>query len=200
MFKDIKISLDKIAFIILGALFCFFISFFNSIFFESSLNIYLKLIFCGFVAILAALLPGISGSLILVIFGIYPIIINALSNISNFQNIKIILFLSFGIFLGLSIFPRFILFFLKKYYNQTLSFLIGLMIGSIYTLWPFFTYRKTYLDSKLILVNEKFQFPNIFSLEFIKCFAFILFGSFVFYKIKQLSTKKDKKINEDTCI
>lgn len=208
LFKEIKLNKAAILFMLLGAFLSFIIAFVNSNAFDFSLNLYLKLVISGFIAIFATLLPGISGSFILLILGIYPIIINALANISKFQNIKILSFLSFGIFLGLVTFPRFILFFLNKYYHLTMSFLIGLMIGSIYAIWPFYTYRKSYLDtnldsnldSKVILLNDKIQFPNILSFEFAICFTFILFGIFVFFAIKQISAKKYKKINEDTCI
>lgn len=190
LLKEIKIDLNKMILMLIGAVFSFFIAYFSSSEISLSFDLPLKLIVSGFIAIFAMLLPGISGSLILVLFGVYPFVINALSNISNFENFKILAFLALGIFIGLLIFPRIILFFLEKYYFLVLSFLIGLMFGSIYALWPFWSYKKIVFANKTFLITDKFKIPEIFSFEFILTLGFISFGFFIFFKIKQKLPKK----------
>lgn len=189
LLKEIKISFYKIILMLIGVFFSIAISYFNAAEIKA-LNSEIKLIISGFIAIFAMLLPGISGSLILVMFGVYPIVINALSNILNFESLKILTFLAIGIFFGFLIFPKIILHFLKKYYSLVLSFLIGLMIGSTLALWPFWFYKKTSVANKTFLIATKFKFPKIFSLEFLISFSFLILGFFIFFKIKQKLLKK----------
>ena len=113
------------------------------------------------------LLPGISGSLVLLLSGLYPLMINALANIFCFESFYILFFLSIGIILGFFIYPKLILFLLNKYYFFVLSFLIGLMLGSIYALWPFCIYKKVIILNKAFFICDKLYFPNFLSLEFL---------------------------------
>ncbi|NGX49036.1 MAG: hypothetical protein K940chlam5_00632 [Candidatus Anoxychlamydiales bacterium] len=185
LLKEIKIGFDNLFLMLIGSIISFSVSYFSVGEISLSFNFEVKLIISGFIAIFAMLLPGISGSLILVMLGVYPIVINALSNISNFESLKILVFLAIGIFLGLLVFPKIILFFLKKYYFLVLSFLIGLMFGSIYALWPFWIYKKNIFANKTILIPTKFKFPEVFSLEFLLSVSFLILGCFIFFKIKQ---------------
>ncbi len=185
LLKEIDISYDKIVLMLIGAFFSFVISYFSIAEVCFTLNLKMKLVISAFIAIFAMLLPGISGSLIFVLFGVYPIIINAISNISNLESLKILAFLLLGMFLGLLVFPKVILYFLEKFYFLVLSFLTGLMFGSIYALWPFWIYEKITFANKTFLAAFKFRFPQIFSLEFLISFSFLMLGFFVFFKIKQ---------------
>ncbi|NGX34991.1 MAG: hypothetical protein K1060chlam1_01357 [Candidatus Anoxychlamydiales bacterium] len=194
LLKEIKISFYKLFLMLIGAIISFLISYFSVADVSLSLNLEIKLIVSGFIAIFAMLLPGISGSLILVLFGVYPIIINALSSIFNFESFKILTLLAIGIFFGLLVFPKIILIFLEKYYFLVLSFLVGLMFGSIYALWPFWIYKKDVFANKSFLVATKLKIPEIFSLEFFFSLSFLILGFFIFFKIKQKFTKKLEKI------
>ena len=86
----------------------------------------------GFVAICAMILPGISGSFILLLVGLYPVFLQA---IHNLEIIKLLWF-GAGCICGLIVFSRFLLWLLNSYHNQTLSVLIGFLIGSLYVTWP----------------------------------------------------------------
>ncbi|NGX29443.1 MAG: hypothetical protein K940chlam4_00278 [Candidatus Anoxychlamydiales bacterium] len=190
LLKEIKIDFYNFLLMLLGCIISLSISYFSVGEISLSFNFEIKLIISGFIAIFAMLLPGISGSLIFVMLGVYPIVINALSNISNLESLKILACLAIGIFFGLLVFPKIILFFLKKYYFLVLSFLIGLMFGSIYALWPFWIYKKNVFANKTFLVAAKFKFPEIFSLEFFLAFSFLILGFFIFFKLKQKILKK----------
>jgi putative membrane protein len=86
----------------------------------------------GFVAICAMILPGISGSFILLLVGLYPVFLQA---IHNLEIVKLLWF-GAGCICGLVVFSRFLLWLLNSYHSQTLSVLIGFLIGSLYVTWP----------------------------------------------------------------
>ena len=87
---------------------------------------------CGAIAICAMLLPGISGSFILVILGAYNSIIAALA---NFDVVRIAAF-CLGAAIGLLSFSRLLKKILGNFRSQTLAILTGFMLGSLHVLWP----------------------------------------------------------------
>ena len=99
----------------------------------------------GAVAISAMVLPGISGSLVLILMGQYFEVISAISGLKTLQldYIIFLLMIFLGIVFGILIFAKFIEFIFKKFYDPTISFLTGLTAGSLYALWPFKHYIVT---------------------------------------------------------
>ncbi|HLR72069.1 MAG TPA: DUF368 domain-containing protein [Pseudogracilibacillus sp.] len=97
-----------------------------------TLSTYLLLFFSGFFASAAMILPGISGSFILVVLGVYKTIIHAVS----IFDIKIILTVGIGIALGIVTMSKIIHYFLSNYRIATFAFIIGLVIGSIFVIFP----------------------------------------------------------------
>ena len=94
---------------------------------------------CGAVSVSAMILPGISGSLVLILMGAYFDVISALSTLHQGQ-LDTIAFLGCfgaGVVGGGLLFARAISFVLKRYYTATMGFLLGLMAGSLHALWPF---------------------------------------------------------------
>jgi len=87
----------------------------------------LYILFCGIIASSAMILPGISGSLILVILGVYTFLINALNNL----DILIIITFILGAIIGLLGFSRVLKYLFNNYRNITYSIMLGLVIGSI---------------------------------------------------------------------
>lgn len=86
----------------------------------------------GAVAITAMILPGISGSLIMVLLGQYEIVINSVAE-RDFLNIVVF---AAGAILGLALFVRLLSWLLKHYYFAVIAFLIGVMAGSLRRIWP----------------------------------------------------------------
>jgi putative membrane protein len=86
----------------------------------------------GFIAICAMILPGISGSFILLLMGMYSVFIKALSELD------IILLASFGAgcIAGLIVFSHILSFLLQRYLSLMLAVLTGFLIGSLNVLWP----------------------------------------------------------------
>jgi len=97
----------------------------------------------GFVAICAMILPGISGSFILLLVGLYPVFLQA---IHNFEIGKLLWF-GAGCVCGLIIFSRFLSWLLSAYHSQTLAVLIGFLIGSLSVTWPWKHALLTTTDS-----------------------------------------------------
>jgi putative membrane protein len=87
---------------------------------------------CGAVAICAMILPGISGAFILLLLGAYESILNAVRNI----DVLILLPFIIGCITGLISFSNLLTYLLKHWRGQTLAFLLGILMGSIYSLWP----------------------------------------------------------------
>ena len=115
-----------------------------SFFFVSSLstsNSIFSIFLAGFIAISAMLLPGISGSYILLILGKYEFM---LDSISSFNWINILIF-SLGAIAGILSFSKMIHYLLKNYYRSTIFFLSGLMMGALNKVWPW------QLDNKIVL-------------------------------------------------
>jgi len=89
----------------------------------------------GAIAISAMILPGISGSFLLLILGGYIEILRALSA----HNFPILISFSAGCLIGIMIFSRLINFLLRKWHDLTMGFLVGLVVGSLWMIWPFKT-------------------------------------------------------------
>ena len=95
---------------------------------------YWYLALTGAIAICAMILPGISGSFLLIILGTYSRITGALS-LDKLILTDIVVFAS-GVVLGLMSFTRGLKKVLELCYEQTLSVLVGFMLGALGVLWP----------------------------------------------------------------
>ena len=97
---------------------------------------------CGMIAICALILPGISGSFILLLLGMYTVIIKGLKELLlSFSMDKFILIavFAFGCLIGLKVFSKFVTWTYEKYKNNTLALLCGFMLGSLNKIWPWKT-------------------------------------------------------------
>jgi len=86
----------------------------------------------GAFAICAMILPGVSGSFILLVLGMYTFILEALHQF----NFSVIAIFAAGCLIGLLSFSRFLSYMLDKYTSQTLALLTGFLIGALYKVWP----------------------------------------------------------------
>ena len=91
----------------------------------------------GMIAISAMVLPGISGSTLLLIFGLYTGIIGAVKEVLtfNFSYLPILIIFGLGVLTGIATTIKVIKFVLKKYRSQTVYLILGLMIGSLYAIF-----------------------------------------------------------------
>lgn len=122
-------SLTALVFILVGALLALAIAQFRG----AGLPITPIVIFVGgFIAISAMLLPGVSGSFLLLMMGLYE---TTLAAVTDFNLIYIAIF-GAGAASGFIVFSRIIRALLHRFHDQTILFLTGLLIGSLYTTWP----------------------------------------------------------------
>lgn len=106
------------------------------------------LMFSGAAAISAMLLPGISGSYIMIVLGVYPVALEAVADFSSglshgVVDISSSLLLSkilAGIVLGAALFSHAASWMLRRYRQATLTLLIGFMVGAMRTAWPFWNF------------------------------------------------------------
>ena len=120
-----KLNFRNILFVLISIMATLLLSSFSTV--EINNIGLLYILFCGIIASSAMILPGISGSLILVILGVYTFLINALNNL----DILIILAFILGAIIGLLGFSRVLKYLFNNYRNITYSIMLGLVIGSI---------------------------------------------------------------------
>jgi putative membrane protein len=96
----------------------------------------------GSIAICAMILPGISGSFILVLLGMYKFILSA---VGNFELAIILTFLA-GAVVGIIAFSNILSWFLKHFHNLTIAVLAGFMVGSLNKVWPWKEVTETFID------------------------------------------------------
>ncbi|MBK78468.1 MAG: DUF368 domain-containing protein [Flavobacteriaceae bacterium] len=185
--------------------FLIFIGAVFSLIFTISINLnispnYFYIFISGFIAITAMILPGISGSYLLLILGVYPLIIKSLNDLQSFifkfnseifiNSFNILLLFFLGAIVGLKIMSKYISKILYKYPKKTLSFLLGLMIGSVHKLWPW----QNNIDSSDLLMfkNKSIVLPNKYDgpPELIKAFVFMVLGSILFFTLSRLKKFK----------
>jgi putative membrane protein len=116
---------------------------------------------CGAIAICAMILPGISGSFILLLMGKYEYILTAL------QELKLAIIFTFmaGCVIGLSVFARFLDWLLSRYHDLTVALLAGFMVGSLNKVWPWKEVLQTMTNSKgeIKVVQDRNILPSEYS-------------------------------------
>ncbi|WP_201586607.1 DUF368 domain-containing protein [Psychrobacter jeotgali] len=90
------------------------------------------LFFAGAIAICAMVLPGVSGSFILLLMGAYDTVLEAVDT----MNLSVIFTVIAGMATGLLLFTRLLKWLLSHYYQATLALLIGFIAGSLVKVWP----------------------------------------------------------------
>ncbi|MCG4453977.1 MULTISPECIES: DUF368 domain-containing protein [unclassified Pseudomonas] len=92
----------------------------------------LSIFFAGSIAICAMILPGISGSFILLLLGLYPFILGAVKGL----DIHVLMLFASGCLVGIVSFAGLLRWLLLRWRDLTLALLTGLMLGSLNKLWP----------------------------------------------------------------
>lgn len=96
----------------------------------------------GSIAICAMILPGISGSFILVLLGMYKFILSAVGDL----NIPVLLVFIAGAAIGIIAFSNLLSWLLRKFHHLTIAVLAGFMVGSLNKIWPWKQVTDTFID------------------------------------------------------
>lgn len=150
----------------------------------------------GAVAICAMILPGISGSFLLLIMGKYAYILGAI----NERNIEVIVVFALGCVVGILTFARVISWLLEHYHNLAVALLAGFMLGSLNKIWPWKVVISTRLNSsgeEVPFLTEN-VFPHIYenatgNPAFVgQAILFMLLGIGIVIVLEKLATRNEK--------
>lgn len=180
--KDIKQwNWKSILCFIIGAVIAFYITVATPA--ETPTNLFF-IFLCGAIAICAMILPGISGSFILVLLGKYFYIMEAVKTL----NIPVMLVFICGAALGITSFSRVLSFALRRFHDITIAVLAGFMLGSLNKVWPWKEISETVSDNHTVVVES-----NILPNELIgEAVGLMIFGFAIVYFLEKLSMKGAK--------
>lgn len=180
---------------IIGTAVAVWISFMNP---ATENNSFYFLILCGVVAIVSMILPGLSGSFILILMGNYTLIIHSV----NVLDFKVLLPVAIGASVGLPAFSNILSWVYKKYKDQTIASLTGFIFGSLLILWPWKTAIHLVDENGLNILNSKGKeiisgyerfIPKTPNMEVLLAIAFLLIGILSVWALEHFATKNEKK-------
>jgi len=152
---------------------------------------FIYLILSGVAAVCSMILPGLSGSFILILMGNYKLV--AIDAINN-ANLAVLLPVAIGGIGGLIFFSHLLSWVYKKYRNQTIAILTGFILGSLGIIWPWKTTITEKFGDKVKITGYNWEFPEINS-EFFIALGFILAGIIIISLIEILANSNSKKTN-----
>lgn len=116
------------------------------------------LFFSGMIAIMAMILPGISGSFLLLILGQYDFVLESVSSL----NLLAIIPVGLGAIVGIMGFSRILSWLLRNYEQATIAVLVGFMVGSLRKIWPWKEVLETRVDrhGEIVPLIERNILPN----------------------------------------
>ena len=149
-----KWRLGTIVLLIAGALTAYFITTLTP---QDANPSYPYVFISGALAICAMILPGISGSFILLLLGMYKPVLDAIHE----KNVLLIITLMSGAIVGLLSFSRILKWLFDHYENLTLAVLTGFILGSLNKIWPWKEILESeMINGKLKILKEKSVLPG----------------------------------------
>lgn len=141
----------------------------------------------GVIAICAMILPGISGSFILLLLGKYEFIMAALSEL----DIIVLAVFASGCVIGIIAFSHVLSWLLDKFYTQTICVLSGFMIGSLLKVWP---WKETLASGvERVIGPEKYEIISGHSPEIASAIAFFIIGAAMLFAIEYIVVWMNKR-------
>lgn len=157
----------------------------------------LYLFFGGLVAISAMVLPGVSGSFMLLILGLYTYVIGLVSQLVHGSfavgDIVNLLFLVAGFGAGFLTTVRVLKIAFAKYRDKLMAVLLGLLISSWYVLWPFVKVTEVINDEPVVVKISPLEFGLVNSLLILLVISVI---AFLVGKLQFLIDKKQKPVDD----
>lgn len=182
-----KWNIGTIIAFILGTIVAYYISTIPS---QESTNSNYFLFIAGAIAICAMILPGISGSFILIILGAYKTLSNAIHDV-DFKKITIF---ALGALIGLLSFSHVLKWLFKNYHNTTLAILTGFILGSLNKVWPWKKTLSWYTNSKGIKTPVMQESISPFNFEgnnqLLFAIILMILGFLTIFILEKLGSKK----------
>jgi putative membrane protein len=156
---------------------------------------YLYLLLCGVVAICSMILPGLSGSFVLILMGNYQLVMIDAVNTWNFE---ILIPVGVGAIAGLLAFSHLLSWVFSRYRDQTISLLTGFILGSVSILWPWqeMIYMKDdsgaliLKNGEPIVMQYQRYWPDAFSTEVIFAILIAAAGIVSIWIIEKVAAEK----------
>jgi len=152
-------------------------------------------IFSGAIAICAMILPGISGSFVLVLLGKYQDVISAV-NERDFVTLALV---ALGALVGLVSFAQVLSWLFRRYHDLTVAALTGLMIGSMRRVWPWKEVLETMVDRRgeVVPLVERNLLPPLnvggaFNMEIVVALAAAMLGVAIVVVVERIAMARSK--------
>ncbi len=144
------------------------------------------LLICGVVATCSMILPGLSGSFVLVLMGNYQLImIDAVNDL----NLKILIPVIIGGVVGLIAFSHVLSWIFKKYRNITIALLTGFILGSMPIIWPWKNTVITIVGNEEITTGYDYFLPEM-NIQFAIALVIILIGASIIVLTEKIAKKQ----------
>lgn len=149
--------------------------------------------FSGAIAICAMVLPGISGSFILLILRKYEYILGQISLLGTAETARALVVLipfGLGIVFGITLFTRFLSWLLHNYTKPTMAVLVGFMIGSLWVIWPWQNRTYEMVRGKERLLHSEPMMPVAGSTDLTMGVAMMVVGLVLVLVLEKLARAK----------
>jgi len=145
--------------------------------------------FCGIIGISGMMLPGLSGSFILILLGNYELLL--VKAITDLNILLLSVFFAGSVF-GVLAFSHLLSWLLKKYKDQTLALLTGFIAGSLAIIWPWKKVSKSIIIAgKEKVIEYDLYFPTEINMEIFIAISMIILGVVSVYAIEKYSETKE---------
>ncbi len=187
-----KWNIPIILFYLLGTIIALLIAFLKPATENSNL---IYVVICGIISVCSMILPGLSGSFVLLLMGNYELVIRSLNNL----DMMIVVPFAIGAIFGLGAFSYILSWIFKKYSNQTISLLSGFILGSLLVVWPW--KEEVYLkqssgefvfnhNGEKIVQSYEYLLPSSFNTDTMLAIGLMIIGFFVIYVMEVFSPSK----------
>ncbi len=180
-----KISISVLLTFIIGAASAILITFLTPATENSELW---YLFMCGVIAACSMILPGLSGSFILILLGNYQLV---MIEAVNKLDIKTLAPVAIGAGVGLLGFSHVLAWVFKKFKDQTISLLSGFILGSLPILWPWKEEIIEVFGEKSKVVGYQWSLPSEFNQEVIFAIGLMIIGIISIWFLEKVATKKE---------
>ena len=151
---------------------------------------FLYLIICGVVAICSMILPGLSGSYVLILMGNYQLV--AIDAINNLR-IDILIPIAIGAGVGLIAFSHILSWLFKKFKDQTIAILTGFILGSLGIIWPWKSPIEATFGEKVKVIGYDYFSPEL-NTEFLIAFLIIVVGIATIWWMESKADETKKEV------
>jgi putative membrane protein len=180
-----KWNKQSIISLILGVIIAFSFTYISP---ASENNNLLFVFFCGIIGISGMMLPGLSGSFILILLGNYELLL--VKAVTDLNILLLSVFFAGSVF-GVLSFSHLLSWLLKKYKDQTIALLTGFIAGSLAIIWPWKEVSKSiFISGKEKIIEYDLYFPTEINNENFIATSMIILGVISVYAIEKYSEVK----------